>query len=56
MFIVAVYFHDVIVASKYSTCVHKFLKNSSENFNIKDMGKPHYFLGVKVVYPESGKI
>ena len=46
MFIVAVYVDDFIVASKSSTLVHKFLKNLSENFNIKDMGKLYYFLGV----------
>ena len=55
MFIVAVYVDDLIFASKSSTCVHTFLKISSENFNIKDMGKLHKFLGVKVVYSESGK-
>ena len=55
MFIVAVYVDDHIVASKSSICIHKFLKNLSENFNIKDMGKLYYFLGVKVVYPGSGK-
>ena len=47
MFIVTVYVDDLIVAS-----VHKFLKMLSK-FNIKDMSKLHYFLGV---YPESGKI
>ena len=56
MFIVAVYVDDFIVESKSSTCVHKFLKNLSENFNIEDIVKVHYFFGVKVVYPESGKI
>ena len=54
IYIVAVYVDDLIVASKSSTRVHKFLKNLSENFNIKDMGKLYYFLGIKVVYPESG--
>ena len=56
MFIVAIPVDDLIVARKSSTCVHKFLKKLSENFNIKDMGKLHNFLGVKVVYLESGKI
>ena len=55
MFIVAIYVED-LVASKFSACVHKFLKNLFENFNIKDMGKLHYVLGAKVIYPESGKI
>ena len=56
MFIVAVYVDDLIVASKSSTYVHIFLKNLSENCNIKDMGKLHLLLGIKVVYPGSEKI
>ena len=56
MFIIALNVTDLIVASKSSTPIHKFLKNLSENFNINNMEKLHYFLGVKIVYPESGKI
>ena len=52
MFIVAVYVNDLIVASMFSTHFHKFLKNLSENFNIKDMSKLHYFSNVKVDYWE----
>ena len=48
--------YNLIVASKSSTRIHKCLKNLSENFNIKDMSKLQYFLGVKVVYTESEKI
>ena len=55
MFIVAAYVNDLIAASKLSIRIYKFLKNLSENFSIKDMGKLHYFFGDKVVYPESGK-
>ena len=55
IFIVAVYV-DIILASTSSTRIQEFIKSISESFDIKDMGKLHYFLGVKIAYPESGKI
>ena len=56
IFIAAVYVDDIILASKSSTCIQEFSKSISESFDIKDMGKLHYFLGVKIAYPGSGKI
>ena len=56
IFIAAVYVDDIILASKSSTRIQEFVKSISESFNIKDMGKLHYFLGVKIAYPGSGKI
>ena len=55
-FIAAVYVDDIILASKSSTRIQEFIKSISESFDIKDMGKLHYFLGVKIAYPGSGKI
>ena len=52
----AVYVHDIILTSKSSTRIQEFVKSISEIFNINDMGKLHYFLGVKIPYPGSGKI
>ena len=56
IFIAAVYVDDIILASKYLTRIQEFIKSISESFNIKDMGKFHYFLGVKIAYPGLGKI
>ena len=44
------------MASKSLTRIQEFVKRISESFKIKNMGKLHYFLGVKITYPESGKI
>ena len=51
IFIAAVYVDDIL-ASKSSTCIQEFIKSISES----GMGKLHYFLGVKIAYPGSGKI
>ena len=56
IFIAAVYVDDIILASKSSTRIQEFVKSISEMFDIKDMGKFHYFLGVKISYPGLGKI
>ena len=34
----------------------RICEKNFENFNIKDMWKLYYFLGVKIVYPESEKL
>ena len=46
-----VYGDDIILASKSSTHIQEFIKSISESLDIKDMGKLHYFLGVKIAYP-----
>ena len=56
IFVAVVYVDDIILARKSSTRIQKFVKSLSESFQIKDMGKLHYFLGVKIAYPGSGKI
>ena len=56
IFIATVYVDDIILASKSSTRIQEFIKSISESFDIKDMGKLHYFLGVKIAYPGPGKI
>ena len=56
IFIAAIYVDYIILASKSSTRIHEFFKSISECFDIKDMGKLHYFLGVKIAYPGSGMI
>ena len=56
IFIAAVYVDDIILARKSSIRIQEFIKSIPESFDIKDMGKLHYFLGVKIAYPGSGKI
>ena len=56
IFIAAVYVDDIIQASKSSTRLQEFIKSISESFNFKDIGKLHYFLGVKIAYAGSEKI
>ena len=56
IFIAAVYVDNIILASKSSTHIQEFIKSNSKSFDIKDMGKLHYFLGVKIAFPGSGKI
>ena len=56
IFIAAVYVEGIILASKSSTRIQEFIKSISESSDIKYMGKLHYFLGVKIAYPGSGKI
>ena len=50
------YVDDIILAWTSLTCIQEFIKTISKSFNIKNMGKLHHFLGVKITYPESGKI
>lgn len=56
IFIVSVYVDNIIVASKSPTRIQDFVKTISKIVKIKDMGKLHHFSGVKIVYPQSGKI
>ena len=54
--IVAVYVDDIILAGKSSTRIQEFIQKIAEKFKIKDMGKLHHFLGVKIVYLRKKKI
>lgn len=54
MLIVAVYVDDILVAGKSEKQVAEVKKALAKQFKIKDMGKLHYFLGVKVVQDEAG--
>ena len=56
MLIVAVYVDDVILAGESSTRIQEHIQKIAEKFEIKDMGKLHHFLGVKIVYLKENKI
>ena len=48
MLILAVYVDDIILAGKSEKRIADFKRELSEQFQVKDMGKLMYFLGVKV--------
>ena len=56
IFIIAVYFDDIIQAGKTSERIQKFISAIAENFDITDMGKLHHFVGIKIKYLNSGNI
>ena len=56
VYILAVYVDDVILAGKSSEKIQQIINKIAEKFDIKDMGKLHHFLGVKVIQLEPGKI
>ena len=48
MFVIAVYVDDILLAGKTDKQIAEVKKALSECFKVRDMGKLHYFLGVKV--------
>ena len=55
IFIIAVYVDDILFAVKTDQKINEVKQALAELFTIKDMGKLHYFLGVKVVQKLSSK-
>ncbi|XP_070021949.1 uncharacterized mitochondrial protein AtMg00810-like [Nicotiana sylvestris] len=51
---VAVYMDDVILTSKDTEEILSLKKFLDKTFKIKDLGKLHYFLGIKVLYIAGG--
>ena len=49
IFIIAVYVDDIILASESDEMMGRTKKLLSDRFDVEDMGRLHYFLGVKVV-------
>lgn len=49
MFLIAVYVDDILLAGKTNERMSKVKKDLSKQFQVKDMGELHHFLGVKVV-------
>jgi hypothetical protein len=57
LFILAVYFDDILLASKSQQRIDQIKADLGKQFHVKDMGELHYFLGVGVKQnPETGKI
>ncbi len=56
LMIVGVYVDDIVIACKYEKQLLEFKKGICEKFNVKDLGRLHYFLGLKVVRKETGDV
>ena len=57
MFMVAVYVDDIILAGKSNKRIAEVKQNLAKQFQVKDIGELHYFLGLKVVQDkESGGV
>ena len=49
MFLIAVYVDDILLAGKNDERMAAVKQTFSQEFQVKDMGKLHHFLGMKVV-------
>ena len=49
LFIIAVYVDDILLAGKDKRKMNEIKQTLSSQFEVKDMGELHYFLGVKVI-------
>ncbi|CAB4028654.1 Hypothetical predicted protein, partial [Paramuricea clavata] len=57
IFIIAVYVDDILLAGKNDQKINEVKQALAEQFQMKDMGQRHYFLGVKVIQkPDSKEI
>ena len=56
MFYMGVYVDDVILAAKTDQQLVEVKRALSDKFEIKDMGKLHYFLGISVKQEKSGAV
>ncbi|CAB4008956.1 Hypothetical predicted protein, partial [Paramuricea clavata] len=57
IFIIAMYVDDILLAGKNGQKINEVKQALAEQFQMKDMGQLHYFLGVKVIQkPDSKEI
>ena len=57
MFLIAVYVDDILLAGKSDKRMAKVKQALSQQFQVKDMGELHYFLGVRVIQdPSTGSV
>ncbi|XP_071694818.1 uncharacterized mitochondrial protein AtMg00810-like [Rutidosis leptorrhynchoides] len=49
-----VYVDDIILTGNVSSTIHQFISRIHREFPIKDLGKLSYFIGLEVLYTESG--
>ena len=57
MFLIAVYVDDILLAGKSDKRMAKVKQALSQQFQVKDMGELHYFLGVSIIQdPSTGSV
>ena len=57
MFVISVYVDDIVLAGKSDRRMTEVKKALAMQFEVKDMGELHYFLGVKIVQDhQNGKV
>ena len=52
MFLIGVYVDDIILAGKSDNRIKEIKRALAAKFDIKDMGRLHYFLGMKILQDE----
>ncbi|XP_050890359.1 uncharacterized mitochondrial protein AtMg00810 [Lathyrus oleraceus] len=53
---VLVYVDDILITGSSSLLVHKLITQLNQQFALKQLGKPEYFLGLEVAYQANGSI
>ena len=57
LFLLGVYVDDIVMASKSQARLKEVKKSLAKRFDIKDLGKLHHFLGMKIIQDEAtGKV
>ena len=57
LFLLGVYIDDIVMASKSQARLKEVKKSLAKRFDIKDLGKLHHFLGMKIIQDEAtGKV
>ncbi|CAJ2637896.1 unnamed protein product [Trifolium pratense] len=49
-----VYVDDLLLTGNNDHFMHQFISNLSQKFSLKNMGAPHYFLGIEIIPTTSG--
>lgn len=53
---VLVYVNDIIITGNNQSTIYRVIHNLSSTFAIKDLGRFHYFLGIKVVHHQQNLV
>ena len=52
-FFLGIYVDDIVIASKSQAQLKEVKKSLAKKFDIKDLGKLHHFLGIKIIQDEA---
>lgn len=51
-----VYVDDLILTGHNPSLIDKFVMRLGDQFSLKDLGPPSYFLGIEITYTSSGML